>query len=366
MKKLFLYFIILPSLFFITGCYDDNSSGGNAVTAGLSCSNVTDYLSFDTYSTVRVCFNDNDSDLRVSTIKSHIKSTLTLYNRLADPYNSYPGMTNIYTINQDPSSTHTIDEELFYLIKDSIEAYELTNGVVNIALDPVVNIWKEYTDCHVNTTACDWGLPSDSELQTANSYSNIDDIILDEENFTITMQENMSISMGAMVKGYVARELQEYFKTVNIAYYMINLGSSTLGFGYNPSETRDYWNIALEDPNGTVGCTDYPYSCYTTVSLEINDSLSTSGSYDRYFEYNGDEYHHIIDPETLYPALGFSSISVISDDAFLNDVLTTALFIMDIETGKAFIEGLDGFEASWYTTDNQIIYSSGFSNYQST
>ena len=101
------------------------------------------------------------------------------------------------------------------------------------------------------------------------------------------------------------------------------------------------------------------------IKLNISDSIITSsGGYERFYEFEGVKYHHIIDPRTKMPANYMKSVSVITDDAMLGDVLSTTLFLMSIEDGQEFIKQFDNVEAIWYSNDNQVIKSDGIKNYE--
>ena len=92
-------------------------------------------------------------------------------------------------------------------------------------------------------------------------------------------------------------------------------------------------------------------------------SIVTSGNYQRYYEVAGKRYCHIIDPDTMMPAEHMASVSVIMKDSGKADAMSTALFNMDYEEGKALVESMDGVEAMWILEDGSIQYSSGFSKY---
>ena len=116
------------------------------------------------------------------------------------------------------------------------------------------------------------------------------------------------------------------------------------------------WNVQIESPdkNDKNGA----------AIVKVHDkSVVTSGDYQRYFEVDGKRYCHIINPDTLYPAEYVRSVSVICDDSALADALSTTLFNMPIEDGKALIEKTDGCEAVWVDKENNAVYSSGFKNY---
>ena len=89
-------------------------------------------------------------------------------------------------------------------------------------------------------------------------------------------------------------------------------------------------------------------------------ALVTSGDYQRFFVVDGQRYHHLIDPDTLWPATYFNSVTVLCADSGLADCLTTGLFCMPLEEGQKIVENLDGVEAMWCTPDQQAVTSSGW------
>ena len=78
---------------------------------------------------------------------------------------------------------------------------------------------------------------------------------------------------------------------------------------------------------------------------------------------NGKSYHHIIHPDTLMPAEGYLSVSIICPDSGMGDALSTALFCMPIDEGKRLIATMDGVAASWVTADGKQTVSTGWNKY---
>ena len=137
---------------------------------------------------------------------------------------------------------------------------------------------------------------------------------------------------------------------------MLSLGGNICTFGFKNNDGNSKWNVQIENPqqNAKEGI----------AIVQINDkSVVTSGDYQRYFEKDGKRYCHIINPDTLFPSEYMASVSVICDDSALADALSTTLFNMPIEEGKALIEKMDGTEAVWVDKEYNAMYSSGFENY---
>ena len=94
--------------------------------------------------------------------------------------------------------------------------------------------------------------------------------------------------------------------------------------------------------------------------LELRDqSLVTSGSYQRFYTVDGKPYHHIIDPDTLMPADYLLSVSVVTEDGGLADALSTALFTLPVQKGQALLQTLAGVEAVWVLPDGSVVKSGG-------
>ena len=98
-----------------------------------------------------------------------------------------------------------------------------------------------------------------------------------------------------------------------------------------------------------------------TIYVE-NFSVVTSGGYQRYFTVDGVAYHHIIDPDTLYPADYWRSVTILGPDSGLADALSTALFTLPRQEGQALLDAF-GAQAMWVQPDGSILYSPGFREY---
>ena len=90
--------------------------------------------------------------------------------------------------------------------------------------------------------------------------------------------------------------------------------------------------------------------------------MVTSGDYQRYFTVDGVTYHHIIDPDTLYPADHWRSVTILCPDSGLADALSTALFTLPQQEGQALLDAF-GAQAMWVQPDGGILYSPGFREY---
>lgn len=266
------------------------------------------------------------------------------YHQLTDRYQSYDNVINPYYIyhNSDQSDTLTIDEKLYAVLKLA-QMWHEKNNLFDITIGNVIDVWKKYREAGT-------GIPTEEELASANSQKK-ELVLLDDHAIK---NNHVSIDLGSVAKGYTTEEAGKLLKKLGISTYLINAGGNVIvGDSYNK---KDY-TIGIEDP------TNNQKDIFTVVHGK-NISVVTSGGYERFYEYNGQKYHHIINPITLYPSSYSKSVTVITKNSAKADILSTILFLLPIDEGMSLVESLDDTEAIWYTEDNLIVRSSGMKNYE--
>lgn len=315
----------------------------------------TEY-SFDYFDTVTTITGYAESREEFDAIVDDVLSELKEYHRLFTIYLSYEGMENLRTINQLTSGAHrtvTVDRRVTDMLLYAKEMYELTGGKMNVAMGSVLSIWHEYRNEGIDDPEAA-ELPPTERLIAASEHTDIGALVIDEESSTVTLTDpKTTLDVGAIAKGYAVEMIARHLEARGITGYVINVGGNVRTIGKKPS--GDDWIVGIEDPFGGDG-----YLAYLALSGE---SLVTSGSYQRYYVVDGKRYHHIIDPETLMPAEGFVSVSVLTKDSALGDALSTALFCMPIEDGLSLVESLDGVEAHWVFPDGSRRVSSGWNDH---
>lgn len=300
------------------------------------------YFYMDTYINVKIFTKD---DHKAETVLKNIDNIYKEYHQLSDRYNSYEGLNNIYYINnnEDSSKSILLDEKLYQLIKYGKEWYYESNGTKNINIGNVIDVWKQY---RTNKN----GVPTYEELINAGSI-NIEDIVLEDNNYILNNHPN--IDLGSVAKGYSTNEVGKYLKENKINKFIINAGGNVLvGDHYN----NDKYKIGIQNPEDGS-------SIYQVVKGN-NIAVVTSGGYERYYTYNGVKYNHIIDPQTLFPAEHFKSVTVITNDSAKADGLSLVLFVLSLEDGQEFIKKYDDVEVIWYLDNGEIVKSKGFNKYE--
>ena len=305
------------------------------------------YDYFDTVSTITAYDTD---EAQFNKHYDAFYNKLGEYHRLFDIYNEYEGINNIKTINDKAKDSPVkVDERIIELLEFGKEVYEISGGKTNICFGSVLSLW--------HTAQEEKKLPDENKLKEAAKHTDINDLVIDSENKTVFFKDkDLKLDVGAIAKGWVAKEICNWAQEELWNSAMLSLGGNICTFGYKEGDGKSLWNVQIESPkqNDKNG----------VAIVKIKDmSVVTSGDYQRYFELDGKRYCHIISTDTLYPSEFMHSVSVLCEDSALADALSTTLFNMSIEEGKALIEKTDGTEAVWVDESYNTVYSSGFESF---
>lgn len=276
-----------------------------------------------------------------------IHDDLKRYHELFDVYNDYEGVNNLKTVNDNAGVAPVeVDEAIIALLLDCKEYYDLTGGKVNVAMGAVLQLWHEARNDGLNDPA-NASLPDMEALQEAANHCSFDSVIIDSEASTVYISDPAaSLDVGAIAKGWATQRAAENAPEG----MLISVGGNVRATGPKlPDGTP--WVIGIQDPDAA------DQNLHTVFITE--NSVVTSGDYQRTYTVDGKAYHHIIDPETLMPSDHWRSVSIICYDSGLADALSTALFLMDREAGEALAKSC-GAEVLWVAADGQEFMTDGF------
>lgn len=307
---------------------------------------------FDTVSQI-VGYERNEQAFTANAEEMH--RLLLEYHHLYDIYNDYEGMANLKTVNDMAGKEPVqVDQRIIELLIFAKEAYTLTEGRVNVAYGAVLSLWHEKREANVPE---EWAsLPEADALAEAAQHTSIEDVIIDEEASTVYLRDPMmSLDVGGIAKGYATEQVALQMEAAGVDHVLMSIGGNIRAIGKR-GDGAD-WVCAVESPYED-GENDYLARTYLDGM-----SLITSGDYQRYYVVDGKRYHHIIDPQTTYPADYHRSVSILAADSGLADAISTAVFLMPFEEGLDMIESMDGIEALWAEPDGDILMSSGFEAY---
>lgn len=327
------------SVLVLTGC--------SATTADQTASKQYQATFLTLFDTVTTILGYAESEESFQAQAQEIHDQLLEYHQLFDIYNDYPGLNNLKTVNDQAGIAPVqVDERIIRLLQDCQEYYTLSGGTVNVAMGGVLKLWHDARTHGISFPAAA-ALPDGDALTQAAAHSSPESIVIDEAASTVFLSDPLlRLDVGAVAKGWsveqVCRNAPEGL--------LVSVGGNVRATG--PKPTGNAWVVGLQSPDGDAD--DYLH----TLNLETG-SVVTSGDYQRYYVVDGQPYHHIIDPETLYPAGRWRAVSVVCPDSGLADCLSTALFILPQEAGQAILDQT-GAEAMWLLADGTRLYSPGF------
>ena len=272
-------------------------------------------------------------------------------------------MTNIKTINDNAGKAPVeVDDRILSMLELADRMYQTTNGKLNIAMGSVLNIWHNYREeAGVNESDDDNRLPSMEELEAAAQHCDINNLIIDEDAKTVYLADpEMSLDVGSVGKGYAVEMVCQAAEARGLTSALVSVGGNLRAIGKKPDGTE--WTGGVENPWQSSDV--YTSDSMLGGAINMSDmALVTSGDYQRYYVVDGKRYHHLIDPDTLFPSAYFNGVTVLCNDSGLADCLTTGLFCMPLEEGQKIVESLDGVEAMWCTPDHETITSSGWDSH---
>lgn len=324
MKHLKLITLSALSLFLLSGCSKDQTDQTLTYTDSL----------FDTVISVQIYDSDDES------LIDNCKEICTKYD---DMFSNTKNDSEISKINNANGQAVEVSDDTISLLKTAIHYGDISNGKFDITISPVSSLWDFQSE--------DPEIPDDTDIQSALAHVNYKNIQINGNQVSLTDSE-AAIDLGGIAKGYIADQLKDYLESQGVEHAMINLGGNVLAIGKKP-DGSDY-NIGIQKPFDTTG------DPITSVKI-ADQSVVTSGDYQRYFKKNGKIYHHILNPSTGYPYdNGLSSVTIITDSSVNADALSTTCFALGLDDGMKLVNSTDHVEAVFITSDDKLHYSDHF------
>lgn len=314
--------VLTASALLLTGC-----SGAKSSTQTDQDLTYTDML-FDTV-------------IKIQILDPADESILDGLKKLCEKYDTMFSATNtdseLYKLNHANGQPFTVSSETANLIQEGIHYSELSGGAFDLTIEPVSALWDFKADKPT--------VPSSDAI--AQAVSHVDYTKVDIQDNTVTLEDpEAGIDLGAIAKGYIADQVKTYLKKQGINHAIINLGGNVDVIGTKPDGSK--YNIGIQKPFDESG------EAITSVQLK-DQTVVTSGIYERYFKKNGKLYHHILDPRTGYPCENnLYSVSIITDSSTKADALSTTCFLLGYEKGMELIQSMDGVEAIFITDDEKV------------
>ena len=274
-----------------------------------------------------------------------VAAVIAEYRRIDELMSTYKATSEISRVNEAAASAAVpIGEEMFALIERAQEISARSDGAFDISYESVGYLYdfrrRQRPDA----------------AQVSASLVSVDyrAIELDAQLSTIRFaREGMRINLGGIAKGYAVERAAQWLQARGIEHAVLNAGGDTRVLGDRRGQP---WVIGIRHPRAED-------DVITRLPL-VNEAISTSGDYERFFEEGGERVHHIINPGTGQPTDELMSVTVIGPDAVLTDGLSTTLFVLGMDKGLTLIEDYVGYEAIIVDRSGQLRFSSGLAEPQ--
>ena len=322
--------LVLSSILLVLALFIGTNRNPNVLGSDKLKEYKKDMYYMDTFINVKIYSTDEERAKRA------LDEVENIYKDYHDLTNRYDKNSELYKINNSKSDDEelSIDPRLYKIIKYGLDWYDKSDGLLNINIGGVTDIWKKYRDEGK-------GVPSDKELKSVDI--DIKKIKLLDDNKIKNNHPN--IDLGSISKGYATEEAAKMLELLGIKAYIINAGGNV--------RTGSYYNKTGKYVIGIASPFKDNNNLLATVKVS-NKAVVTSGSYQRYYEYKGKTYGHIIDPKTRKPGDKMVGVTVISSDSAKADALSTILFLMDIDEGQKLVNADKDLEAIWAFYDNGL------------
>jgi len=213
------------------------------------------------------------------------------------------------------------------VIELGLELGERTGGVFDITVGAVLDLW--------GFGSGRYHVPSEEEIASALDTVDYTKVEVDRSQSMVRIPEGTVLDLGGIAKGYIIDAGTQVLRDANVERSIVNAGGDISVIGRRPDSLP--WRVGVQNP-------EKPSQIRWILPLD-DESVVTSGDYQRYFTHDGVRYHHIIDPRTGLPARELTSVTIVGKDAATCDALSTAVFVLGWKEGRALIESLPDVEA---------------------
>ncbi len=234
----------------------------------------------------------------------------------------------------DGKTAVTVDPLTAKVLASALSVGIASDGALDITLLPVSSLW--------DYKSADPTVPSEESVTEALSHKGMENIVISGNS---VISGGAQIDLGAVAKGAIGDEARQTLSDAGISSALLNLGGNIITLGEKPDKSP--WVIAIDDPggDGTIG----------KLTFSGSMAVATSSGSQRYFVKDGIAYHHILNPETGYPARsGLSSVTVLAPDGLTADALSTALFVAGEEKATQILTNYPGVSAVLLRDDDTV------------
>ncbi len=336
--SVFMVNALVISMLSMTGC--GKSVFGNSIE-----SSTESEVHFDTVMTITL-YGKDKLQLEDCIVKSFEE-----VDALENIFSAQAKDSELYHINEaiaQGETTFQVSDEIEEVLSCAMDVNEKSDGALDVTIGNLINLWGIGTD-HAR-------VPQDEEIQSALEGTGCKYLSLDTDTNTLTVtSDKVQLNLGAIAKGYAADRIENLILSINPEIVgILDFGGNIITIGNKADGSN--WNVGITDPLD---------SSNVYGGLSVSDlSIVTSGNYERYFEQNGVNYHHILDRNTGYPAEnGVISATIIGKSSMECDAYSTAVFCLGLDRGMKLVNATDGIECILIDDNGGYHLSNGMAKY---
>ncbi|SOD11829.1 thiamine biosynthesis lipoprotein [Pedobacter xixiisoli] len=276
--------------------------------------------------------------------EKHIDEVIAEMSRIEELISDWKASSQISEVNRNAGVKPVkVDREVFELTKRAIYFSKITEGAFDISYAAMDKIWK--FDGSMKQ------MPTPEEIQKSVAKVGYQNIELDSVNSTIFLKlAGMKIGFGSTGKGYAADKGRELMESKGIKAGIVNASGDMTTWGVKPNGKA--WNVGITNP--------FDEEKYIAIIPLKREAVTTSGNYEKYVEFNGKRYAHIINPVTGYPATGLISVTVIGPSAEKANGFSTSIMVLGKEKGLELIHLHPDYRCVIVTDEGEVVKSTNF------
>lgn len=316
--------------------------------AAVGASSRAESLGFSMGTVVRVTAEGDRAEEAVAKVMAELDRLTPLFDRFR-PYG------DISALNAAGGDWVEVTPEVLELLEEALKLAELSGGAFDPTVAPVVDLWgfievEEAREGSSPTPMAGVAPPDPRELEEVLKRVDYRGIEIDRESGRVRLTvAGQAVDLGAVAKGYGADRAAALLRQEGVLRALIDLGGDVYALGTRPDGTP--WRLGIRHPRAQGKIFGI---------LRVSDAaVATSGDYERYFEYEGVRYSHIVDPRTGWPAQELASVTVVAPSGVWADALSTAAFVLGVEKGMALLESLPGVDGVFIDDELKVYVTSG-------
>jgi thiamine biosynthesis lipoprotein len=238
-----------------------------------------------------------------------------------------------------------VSAETIEILRQARQVGDWTGGKFDVTFAALSDLWRFDHDQ-------DNRVPDPREVAARLPLVDYRAVAIDERARAVFLpRRGMRLHLGGIGKGYAVERAAALLRARGFGDFLVQFGGDLYAGGRRGNRP---WRAGIADPR-------QPERILATIDL-ADETLTTSGDYERFFERDGRRYHHILDPDTGQPARGARSVTIVARRAMLADALSTGVFVLGPAAGMALIERLADVEGVIVTETGDLLVSTGLRN----